>query len=129
MNQGLGEEYEIPVLWFPIEHPRGLVVIDGGNAAECAEDPVGHWGAITDVYWPVMTLEQACVPSLTAAGFDPADVRYALNSHLHLDHTRAGSDRPDPKAEVIVTRTEYEYGHAPDWFAAGGYINADYVKP
>ena len=33
MNQGLGEEYEIPVPWFLVEHPRGLVVIDGGNAA------------------------------------------------------------------------------------------------
>ena len=31
MNQGLGEEYEIPVPWFLIEHPRGLVVIDGGT--------------------------------------------------------------------------------------------------
>ena len=40
MNQGLGEEYEIPVPWFLIEHPRGLVVIDGGNAAECASDPL-----------------------------------------------------------------------------------------
>ncbi|HEX4196868.1 MAG TPA: hypothetical protein VHZ26_05460, partial [Caulobacteraceae bacterium] len=44
MNQGLGEEYEIPVPWFLVEHPAGLVVIDGGNAAECAEDPRAHWG-------------------------------------------------------------------------------------
>jgi glyoxylase-like metal-dependent hydrolase (beta-lactamase superfamily II) len=26
-------------------------------------------------------------------------------------------------------RPEYEYGHAPDWFAEGGYIKADYQKP
>ena len=32
MNQGLGEEYEIPVPWFLITHPKGNVVIDGGNA-------------------------------------------------------------------------------------------------
>jgi len=44
MNQELGEEYEIPVPRFLIEHPRALVVIDGGNAAECAEDARGHWG-------------------------------------------------------------------------------------
>jgi N-acyl homoserine lactone hydrolase len=44
MNQGLGEEYEIPVPWFLVAHPKGLVVIDGGNAAECAQDPRGHWG-------------------------------------------------------------------------------------
>ena len=89
MNQGLGEEYEIPVPWFLIEHPRGLVVIDGGNAAECASDARGHWGDICDVYWPEMTAEQACVPAMKAAGFDPADVVFVLQSHLHLDHTGA----------------------------------------
>jgi N-acyl homoserine lactone hydrolase len=130
MNQGLGEEYEIPVPWFLVEHPRGLVVIDGGNAAECVEDPERHWGDISAVYWPVMTAEQACVPALKAAGFDPGDVRYVLQSHLHLDHTGAlGAIEDFPNAEVIATRTEYEYAFAPDWFAAGGYIQKDFNKP
>jgi N-acyl homoserine lactone hydrolase len=130
MNQGLGEEYEIPVPWFLIEHPHGLVVIDGGNAAECAQDARAHWGGICDVYWPTMTPEQACVPALKAAGFDPGDVRYVLQSHLHLDHTGAlGAIDEFPNAEVIATRTEYEYAFTPDWFAAGGYIQKDYNKP
>src|SRR5436305_641347 len=81
MNQGLGEEYEVPVHWYLIEHPKGVVVIDGGNAAECAEDARAHWGDICDVYWPEMTPEQACVPALKAAGFDPADVVFVLQSH------------------------------------------------
>jgi N-acyl homoserine lactone hydrolase len=130
MNQGIGEEYEIPVPWFVVEHPAGLAVIDGGNAAECADDPRAHWGAISDVYWPVMTPEQACVPAMKAAGFDPTEVRYVLQSHLHLDHTGAlGAIDQFPNAEVIATRAEYEYAFAPDWFAAGGYIRADYIKP
>jgi glyoxylase-like metal-dependent hydrolase (beta-lactamase superfamily II) len=129
MNQGLGEEYEVPVPWFLVEHPAGLVVIDGGNAAECADDPERHWGGISDVYWPVMTPEQACVPAMQAAGFDPSDVRYVLQSHLHLDHTGAlGAIDQFPNAEVIATRDEYDYAHAPDWFAAGGYIQQDYNK-
>ena len=33
MNQGLGEPYSIPVPSLLITHPRGNVVIDGGNAA------------------------------------------------------------------------------------------------
>jgi hypothetical protein len=37
MNQGLGEEYEIPVPWFLVEHTRGLVVIDGGNAGRMCD--------------------------------------------------------------------------------------------
>jgi N-acyl homoserine lactone hydrolase len=130
MNQGLGDKYEIPVPWYVIEHPRGLVVIDGGNAAECAADARGHWGAICEVYWPTMTPEQACVPAMRAAGFDPADVRYVLQSHLHLDHTGAlAAAHEFPNATVIATRTEYEYAFAPDWFAAGGYIQKDYDKP
>jgi N-acyl homoserine lactone hydrolase len=130
MNQGLGDEYEIPVPWFLITHPKGNVVIDGGNAAECADDPVKHWGATTDVYYPEMTAEQACVPALKAAGFDPADVRFILQSHLHLDHTGAvGALSEFPNAKVVATRAEYEYAHAPDWFAVGGYIQADYNKP
>lgn len=122
--------YSIPVPWFAVTHPLGTVVIDGGNAAECATDAKGHWGAITDVYWPAMTPEQACVPQLEAAGIDPAGVRWILQSHLHLDHTGAvGALASFPNAKVLATRTEFEYGHAPDWFADGGYIRADYVKP
>jgi len=106
------------------------VVIDGGNAAECAQEPREHWGEICDVYWPAMTPEQACVPALRAAGFDPADVRYVLQSHLHLDHTGAvAAIHEFPNAQVIATRSEYEYALAPDWFAAGGYIQKDFNKP
>jgi N-acyl homoserine lactone hydrolase len=130
MNQGLGDPYEIPVPWFLVSHPKGNVVIDGGNAGECATDARGHWGDIVDVYTPVMTPEQACVPALQQAGFDPASVKYILQSHLHLDHTGAVAAVDQfPNAQVVVTRAEFEYGHAPDWFAAPGYIQADYHKP
>ena len=130
MGQGLGEPFEFPVPWFVIEHPRGLAVIDGGMGAPCAEDPLQYWGPIANTYWPTMTPEQACVAALQAAGFDPSDVRYVLSSHLHLDHTGAlAAIDQFPNAEVIVTRTEYEYAHAPDWYAEAVYIDADFIKP
>jgi glyoxylase-like metal-dependent hydrolase (beta-lactamase superfamily II) len=54
---------------------------------------------------------------------------FVLQSHLHLDHTGAlGAIDQFPGAQVIATRDEYEYAHAPDWFAAGGYIQADFNK-
>ena len=34
MNRGNGADYEIPVPWFLLVHPKGNVVIDGGLAAE-----------------------------------------------------------------------------------------------
>lgn len=126
MNAGL-EAYEIPVPWYLIIHPEGNVVIDGGCAVECATDPDGHWGAITSVYRPVMQPEQGCVAALKALGIEPEDVRYVLQSHLHLDHT--GATGRFPNATHIVRRREYEYALAPDWFARGGYIRADFDRP
>jgi N-acyl homoserine lactone hydrolase len=127
MNQGLGEPYAIPVPWFLIQHPRGNVVIDGGNAVECATQPHEHWGAILDVYYPEMTVEQGCVNELQRLGIDPASVTYVLQSHLHLDHT--GAVGRFPNAIHVVQRVEYEYAFTPDWFAAGGYIRKDFDKP
>lgn len=126
MNAGL-EAYEIPVPWYLIIHPEGNVVIDGGCAVECATDPDGHWGEITSVYRPVMQPEQGCVAALKALGIEPEEVRYVLQSHLHLDHT--GATGRFPNATHIVRRREYEYALAPDWFASGGYIRADFDRP
>lgn len=52
MNQGLNELYRIPVPWFFIQHPRGNIVIDGGNAVECATQPYEHWGSSADYSYP-----------------------------------------------------------------------------
>ncbi len=127
MNQGNGADYEIPVPFFLITHPAGHTVIDGGNAIEVATDPRGHWGGICDVYWPVLDKDQGCVDQIKALGFDPADVKYVVQSHLHLDHT--GAIGRFPNATHIVQRSEYEYAFTPDWFAGGGYIRKDFDKP
>ena len=127
MNQGDGADYEIPVPFFLLTHPEGHTIIDGGNAVEVARDPRGYWGEICDVYYPVMEESEGCVAQLRALGIDPADVKYVLQSHLHLDHT--GAVGRFPNATHIVQRCEYEYAFTPDWFAAGGYIRKDFDRP
>ncbi|WP_028296339.1 AttM family quorum-quenching N-acyl homoserine lactonase [Olivibacter sitiensis] len=126
MNASL-EPYEIPVPWYLITHPKGNVIIDGGNAVECATDPVGHWGDITQVYWPVMQEKEGCVNALKELGIAPESIKFVLQSHLHLDHT--GAVGRFPNATHIVQRNEYEYAFTADWFAAGGYIRKDFDKP
>lgn len=121
------EPYEIPVPWYLITHPRGNVVIDGGCAVECARDPQAHWGDMTNVYQPVMREDEGCVAALQHHGIEADSVRYVLQSHLHLDHT--GAVGRFPNATHIVRRREYDYAMAPDWFAAGGYIRADFDRP
>ena len=127
MNQGLGEPFEIPVPWYLITHPKGNIVIDGGNAVESATDPRGYWGGISDVYWPVMTAEEGCLNQVRGLNFAPESIRFVLQSHLHLDHTGAIGRFPD--ATHVVQRAEYEYAYTPDWFAAGGYIRKDFDRP
>ena len=127
MNEGNGADYEIPVPFFLITHPKGHTIIDGGNAVEAATDPRGHWGAICDVYKPVMDVSEGCVAQLERLGIKPEDVKYVVQSHLHLDHT--GAVGRFPNATHIVQRPEYEYAFTPDWFAAGGYIRKDFDRP
>lgn len=126
MNASL-DPYEIPVPWYFIMHPKGNIIIDGGNAVECATDPKQHWGDITEVYWPVMKEEEGCENTLGRLGVDPNSIKFVLQSHLHLDHT--GAVGRFPNATHIVYREEYEYAFTADWFAAGGYIRKDFDKP
>ena len=125
-----GEMITTPIIWFLLTHPRGNVIVDGGNAAEVAIDAKAHWGRITEMSTAIMAPQQAVVPQLERLGIDLASIRWIVQSHLHLDHTGAlaAIDR-FPNAQVLVTRTEYEWAHAPDSIAEIGYCKADYVKP
>lgn len=126
MNQG-ESAYEIPVPWFLIRHPKGNVVIDGGNAAEVAIDKRAHWGAVLEAYDPVMGPSENCVAQLRMLDLAPQDIRYVLQSHLHLDHT--GAVGRFPRATHVVQRIEYDYAFNPHWFAKGAYIRADFDRP
>jgi len=126
MNQGEGD-FEIPVPWFLIKHPKGNVVIDGGTAVEAALDKRGYWGAVVDAYDPVMDPRDNCVDQCRSVGVRPEDVRYVVQSHLHLDHT--GAVGRFPRAEHVVQRIEHEYAFNPDWFSASAYIRADFDRP
>lgn len=120
-------EFITPIPWYLITHPKGHIVIDGGIALEAAQDPKGHWGSVADVYWPMLTEEETCLNQLEKLGIDPADVKFVVQSHLHLDHT--GGTGRFPNATHLVQRREYEYAFTADWFAAGGYIRKDFDKP
>lgn len=127
MNQGNAADYEIPVPWFLLAHPKGNVVIDGGLAAEGLADPRAYWGDAVDSYQPVMSESQGCVAQLATLGLTPEDIRFVVLSHLHSDHT--GAVGRFPKAMHIVQRREYEYAFTPDWFAAGAYVRKDFDRP
>ena len=122
MHQGLNEPFEIPMPWFLIVHPKGNVIIDGGNTLALARDP-HHW-ADSDDFWPVLREEQHCVNELHRIGIDPASVRYVFQSHLHTDHCGALGHFPD--ARFIVQKRELEYAYVHDWYVHDAYVRADF---
>jgi N-acyl homoserine lactone hydrolase len=128
LNQG-SEMVSFPIPWFLLTHPRGNVIIDGGNAVELAND-TSHWGEMGETVAVDMTRDQAVVPALQNLGIGLNTVRWIVQTHLHADHTGAvGSVEHLPNAQVLCTRAEYAYAHAPDWFDSSSYVRADYVKP
>ncbi|HVW18845.1 MAG TPA: N-acyl homoserine lactonase family protein [Solirubrobacteraceae bacterium] len=130
-GQGLdGEEVVTPVSWAILTHPRGNVIIDGGNAEEAADDPVGHIGDIALSSKITMTRDQAVLPTLGRLGIAPESIRWIVQTHLHFDHTGAiAAIERFPNAQVLVTRTEYEFALDPDWVTAPLYCRRDYDKP
>lgn len=80
-----------------VEHPDGLVLVDTGLGDK--ETAKFH-----DIYG----VDNAGEPgptrledSLRAAGFDPEDVRWVVNTHLHFDHAGGNTVRErDPDAEA-----------------------------
>ncbi len=120
----------LPILAWLIEHPDGLVLVDTGESAGVAQKGWFPW------WQPYFRLavrfdvkpEEEIGPQLRARGFDPADVKTVILTHLHSDH--AGGIPHFPHSEIVVARGEhaaatgrgaqlagYLSKHLPDWFA------------
>ena len=116
-----------PISSYLVDHPtHGLVLIDtalGSASAESLRDYPGR------VPTKALGLEMG-VPvfhRLAEAGFDPADVKHIVCTHLHLDH--AGGIADFPGAELWVD--EQEWASAAKTTPLGGYRTGPYddVKP
>ena len=121
------EDLRIPIPVFLIRHPQGDVIYEGGMQLEVAMDPHGYLGAIADVATLEMTPQQHVRAQVESLDVDPDAIRRVIVSHLHFDHT--GAIGHFPNAEYFVHRREWQYAHAPDWFAAAVYIRHDFDRP
>lgn len=125
-GSGVGEDFDVPVPFFLIDHPDGYVLFDTGNALECVNNKEEHWGAIIAAYDVHMKEEEFCANAIQSVGVMPKDIKYVIQSHLHLDH--AGGTGCFPNAQYIVQREELNYAFNPDFYMKGAYIKADITK-
>ena len=127
MGVDIGVKYDIPVPFLYIDHPKGKVLFDTGNALEVVDNKEEHWGDFAIPYDPAMTKDQWCVNALKNIGVQPEDIDWVICSHLHADH--AGGVGQFPKARYVVQKEELYYAYVPDSFMRSVYIRKDFDKP
>ena len=119
----------LPIYVWVIEHPEGIIVVDTGETARASQAGYFPW------WHPYYRLgvrewvrpEEEVGPQLRALGIPAEEVRWVILTHLHSDH--AGGLATFPKAEILLSRTEYQQAagglgqvigylpqHWPTWF-------------
>lgn len=96
----------LPIYFWVIEHPEGLIVVDTGETARVGEPgyfPRWHPYFRLGVREWVPQSEEAG-PALQRLGLNPSDARWVVMTHLHTDH--AGGLGHFPDNEILVSRTD-----------------------
>jgi glyoxylase-like metal-dependent hydrolase (beta-lactamase superfamily II) len=89
-----------------IEGPEGLVLVDTGFGRDDVRNPRQIALPFRGAMRPRLDFAETAVSQVRERGFDPADVRDIVLTHLDVDH---GGGLPDfPNAHVHVWAREYE---------------------
>ncbi|MDR2088895.1 MAG: N-acyl homoserine lactonase family protein [Clostridiales Family XIII bacterium] len=95
--------YTVPFIIYIIQHPEaGWILWDMGSRPDSGEAWPEH---ITTIIKPEFTEEERLENQLALLGLKPADIKYVLMSHLHMDHTGYLPMFKD-SAEFYVSREE-----------------------
>lgn len=114
---GAPEKIRIPIPFYVIRHPRGIVLFDSGLGVSFLEQSDAWWPhRLVNHFFPAeFQPKDAAVEQLKAEGIAPEDVTYVVVSHLHYDH--AGGLLDFPKATIVVSRAEWEHANVGRWKA------------
>lgn len=100
-----------PIFAWLVEHPEGMLLIDTGETSAVNEpdyfqgDPVSEQFLRQNFRFDVESHDEIGA-QLRAHGIDPDDIRWVALTHLHTDH--AGGVGAFPRAEILVSRREFE---------------------
>ena len=116
-----------------IEDSSGLVLIDTGFGTKDIATP-SRLGPARFLLSPRLDATETAAAQVRALGFDPADVRHILVTHLDLDHAGGLADFPDAEVHLhaaeldvvrrkpLSARVRYRFGqwdHGPRWSEHG----------
>ena len=127
MNQGDGAPYEIPVPWFFIQHPEGQHRHRRRQCRRAGGRSAGLLGRCRGRLLAGDGRERGLRRPAAEAGLRPGG--RALRHPVPPSSRPYRGHRALPQRHHVVQRSEHEYAYTPDWFAAGGYIRADFDRP
>ncbi|NJP49815.1 MBL fold metallo-hydrolase [Streptomyces sp. SBST2-5] len=92
----------------------GLVLVETGLGLGDIRDPDGSLGADwTEMAAPVLDEQETAVRQVARLGFDPADVRHILLTHLDVDHCGGLPDFPGARVHVLADELAAALAEAP----------------
>lgn len=125
-NRDWGVRYEHPNPMYVMEHPKGIVLFDTGMNHR-GLPTMKEWFGSTIAGHDVRVAEKDCLPAkLAALGIKPADVKYVVMSHLHVDH--AGEMESFPGATFVVRASELKFAWWADPHMRHVYIINDLIN-
>ncbi|MDP1824114.1 MAG: MBL fold metallo-hydrolase [Archangium sp.] len=101
--QATGDSWTYAIASIAVKHPAGLLIIDPAFGRSIGDD-LHRAGPFAMSLFGTEQTKTPLVKVLEQARLDPADVRYAVVTHAHWDHTGALGDLPN--ARVLIARSE-----------------------
>jgi N-acyl homoserine lactone hydrolase len=106
-----------------VRHPKGDVLIDGGNSSHFEEEAsqFPRWERLVMIAIPGRLKPRVSLPdALHALGEMPEQVKWLIPSHAHLDHVGGYEDLP--KIPVFLSPLELSFLHDREALRAGAVI-------
>lgn len=98
-----------PVPAYLIRHPeKGMAIFDTGLHHRFRRELDAQLGP-EEVGFDFREGDELAA-RLRAAEIDPADIRWVINSHLHIDH--CGGNGAFPNATIVIQRSELDFARA-----------------
>ena len=89
-----------------IESENGLILIDTGMGKEDVHHPERTSPMLRKILRPILSEFETAHYQVRELGFDPADVRHIVLTHLDFDHAGGINDFPNARVHVMYAERE-----------------------